>query len=392
MEKLYYDRPYVKIFEAKVTACQSLKEGFYEIILDKTAFYPEGGGQPADKGILGEAAVLDVRENTDGIIHVTDKPLKAGSVVKGMLDWERRFCHMQNHSGEHLISGIVHKQYGLDNVGFHMGKDEVTVDFNGILTEEQMEDAETKVNEIIWNNIPIMEYYPSKEELSNLDYRSKKELTGQVRIIEIPGGDVCACCGTHVMSTGEIGILKVTGMKKYKGGVRVSMVCGKMALTDYRNKQKSVSGISTLLSVKINHVLEGVEKLKQDGKKKEEKITKLWKELLERRVGDYSVTDSPLIVFENGLTSAQQLRQFCTRLYEGNRGGIVLVCSGEENMFQYAIGSRTEDMRVLSRSLNEKLNGRGGGNSLMAQGTFQAFSKDIQRAFEEETGRRRSWS
>lgn len=175
------------------------------MFLDRTAFYPEGGGQPADTGSLGEAAVLDVREKPEGIVHITDKPLKAGSRVNGIIDWERRFCHMQNHSGEHILSGIVHKHYGLDNVGFHMGKDEVTVDFNGILTMEQIEAVETEVNELIWQDIPVLESYPSKEELSLMDYRSKKELSGQVRLIEFPGGDVCACCGTHVITAGEIG-------------------------------------------------------------------------------------------------------------------------------------------------------------------------------------------
>ncbi len=155
---------------------------------------------------MGDAHVLDVRERPEGIVHITDRPLSVNSVVTGILDWERRFSHMQNHSGEHLFSGVVHKYYGYDNVGFHMGKDEVTVDFNGILTLEQAEEVEAEVNELIWQNIPVLETYPSKEELNALNYRSKKELSGQVRIIEFPGADICACCGTHVMTAGEIGI------------------------------------------------------------------------------------------------------------------------------------------------------------------------------------------
>lgn len=384
MEKLYYNRPYVKTFEAKVTGCSQGKDGTFEVLLDRTAFYPEGGGQPSDTGKLGEASVLDVREKKEGTIHVTDKPLFAGSNVIGTIEWNRRFCHMQNHSGEHLLSGIVHKHYGLDNVGFHMGKDEVTVDFNGNLTMEQLEAAETEVNELIWQNVPVLELYPSAEELSGMEYRSKKELTGQVRIIEIPGGDVCACCGTHVMNAGEIGLLKVTGMIHYKGGVRVTMLCGKLALLDYRKKLKSVSGISTLLSAKADNVLEAVDKLKEEGKKKEGRISQLSRELLERKAEEYPVSPSPLLVFEDGLDPVQ-LRQFCTMLYEGKKGEAVLVCSGEDRMFQYALGSGSKDMRVLSKALNGKLNGRGGGSPLMAQGTFQAFSEDIRKAFEEES-------
>lgn len=383
MDKLYYNRPYVKNFEGEVLDCVQGKDGFFQVLLDRTAFYPEGGGQPADMGSLGEAAVLDVRDKPEGIVHITDKPLKAGSQVIGTIDWERRFCHMQNHSGEHLLSGIVHKHYGLDNVGFHMGKDEVTVDFNGPLTLEQIEAAEMEVNELIWRDIPVLESYPSKEELSNIDYRSKKELTGQVRLIEFPGGDVCACCGTHVMTSGEIGILKVTGMIHYKGGVRVTMVCGRMAFEDYHKKQKAVSGISVLLSAKPDGVLEAVGRLKEEGFKKEGRISQLSKELLERKAADYPQMDEPLLVFDRDL-SPVQLRQFCTMLYEGKKGSVVLACSGDERAFQYALGSSQKDMRALSKALNGRLNGRGGGSALMAQGTFQAFEEEIKKAFLEE--------
>lgn len=386
MEKLYYERPYVKNFEARVLECRPGKEGVYEIILDRTAFYPEGGGQPADRGSLGEAQVLDVKERGEEILHITDRPLEAGSSIEGAVDWSRRLNHMQNHSGEHILSGIVHKHYGLDNVGFHMGKDEVTVDFNGTLTMEQIEAAEEEANEIIWRNVPILESFPSKEELSAMDYRSKKELSGQVRIIEIPGTDVCACCGTHVANTGEIGMLKVTGMTRYKGGVRVSMLCGIAAFEDYRAKQRSVTGISVLLSAKPRGILEAVEKLKAEGAAKEERISGLYEELLERRAGEYEKSSSPLAVLEDGLGPVQ-LRQLCTRLYEEEKGSIVLVCSGEEGLYQYALGSAHKDMKAFCRTLNERLEGRGGGSPLMAQGTFRASWSQIQKAFEEEAGR-----
>lgn len=395
MEKLYYEKPYVKTFEAKVLDCRPGKDGLYEVVVDRTAFYPEGGGQPADMGKLGEAAVLDVREKAEGIVHITDRQVLNGSTVTGIIDWERRFSHMQNHSGEHLLSGIVHKHYGFDNVGFHIGKDEITVDFNGVLSWDQVEAVEMEVNELIWENISIQESYPSKEELSVLDYRSKKELSGQVRIIEIPGGDVCACCGTHVITTGEIGIVKVTGLMNYKGGVRISMLCGKMALKDYRKKQKSVTGISVLLSARPDEILGAVDKMKEEGLKKEIRINQLSKELLEKKVMEYPVSDEPLLIFENGL-ALTELRQFCTMLYEENKGSIVLACSGEGDMYQYAIGSSSVDMRLLSKTINGRLNGRGGGSAKMAQGTFHAFMQDIKEVFQEELKgeikRRIEWS
>lgn len=387
MEKLYYERPYVKQFEAEVTGCIPDKDGKYLVQLSRTAFYPEGGGQPADTGTLGDAQVLDVRDRPEGIVHITDRPLPEKSVVTGILDWERRFSHMQNHSGEHLFSGVVHKYYGYDNVGFHMGKDEVTVDFNGILTLEQAEEVEAEVNELIWQNIPVLETYPSKEELNALNYRSKKELSGQVRIIEFPGADICACCGTHVMTAGEIGILKVTGLMRYKGGVRISLLCGREAFHDYRRKLKAVQGISVLLSAKPDSVLETVTKLKEDGAKKDGDVSRLTRELLTYKTAQYPFSVDPLLVFEEHLLPAQ-LRQFATMLYEEKKGNVVLVCSGEDGLYQYAAGSSDMDMREFIRQLNEKLNGRGGGNALLAQGTFQTSFQEIQKVFQEENQRR----
>lgn len=380
MEKLYYEKPYVTNFEAEVVDCRPGKNGLYEVYLNRTAFYPEGGGQPADAGRLGEAKVLDVQERSEGIVHIVDMQLLPESKLIGIIDWDRRFSHMQNHSGEHILSGIVHKQYGYDNVGFHMGKDEITVDFNGVLTWDQAEAIEEEVNNLIWKNVPINECYPSKEELFSMNYRSKKELSGQVRIIEIPNGDVCACCGTHVMNTGEIGMVKVTSLMNYKGGVRMSMLCGKLALLDYRKKMKSVSSISAILSAKPDGILDAVDKLKEEGLKKDGLIGRLSKELLERKVLEYPISEQPLAVFEDGL-SPIQLRQLCTMLYEAQKGNVVLVCSGADDMYQYAVGSSLMDMRSLSKVLNEKLSGRGGGNSLMVQGTFRASAKEIEEIF-----------
>lgn len=382
MEKLYYERPYVKEFEATVLSCRQGKEGSYEVLLDRTGFYPEGGGQPSDTGSLKDAAVSDVRERAGEIVHITDRPLRPGSRVKGVIDWEKRFILMQNHSGEHILSGIIHRRYGLDNVGFHMGKEEVTIDFNGVLTREQIAAAETEANELIYKNLPVKEDFPSKEELKALDYRSKKELTGKVRIIEIPGGDVCACCGTHVMHTGEIGLIKVTGMIHYKGGVRLYMLCGKPALADYGKRQKSIAQISGLLSVKPDKAYEAVEKLKAENAQKDGKIVQLYRELLKGRCEAYPEKNSPLAVFSNDLAPIW-VRQYCTMLYEEKKGNVVLVCSGDGNTYQYALGSSVEDMRRLSKSLNTRLNGRGGGSVLLAQGSFQASEEEIRRAFEE---------
>lgn len=380
MEKLYYRQPYVKAFEAVVTDCREGKNGRYQVMLDRTGFYPEGGGQPGDTGRLGPVKVLDVHEKAGEIIHETDGPLEAGTAVAGIIDWERRFGYMQNHSGEHIFSGLVHKKYGFDNVGFHMGSEEVTVDFNGVITAEELEEIETEVNRKIAENLPIRELYPAAGELEHMEYRSKKALTGQVRIIEIPDSDVCACCGTHVMSTGEIGIFKITGAIHYKGGIRVSMLCGMDALKDYRKKQKTVTELSVMLSAKPERVVETVEKLKNENGIKDGRINRLYQELFAARMEQFQCSQKPLAVFEEGLAPIQ-LRQYCTMLYEGGRGSVVLVCSGADGSYQYAIGSSCADMRAISKTLNKELNGRGGGSALMAQGTFQASKQAILETF-----------
>ena len=382
MEKLFYEDTYIKTFEAKVILCVPGKKAPYEVILDRTAFYPEGGGQPADHGMLGTAHVLDVHEKDGHVVHYVDEPLEEGSCVQGTIDWERRFTHMQNHSGEHLLSGLIHQHYGYDNVGFHMGQEEVTIDFNGPLTAEQVETLELEANSLIYKDVPVVITYPTPEELHNMEYRSKKELTGQVRIVEIPGGDVCACCGTHVRTTGEIGIIKVTSLMNYKGGVRMSMLCGQMALRDYEKKQKLVTRISNLLSAKPETIADAVEKLKSDSNAKDAKVNQLYQKLFQFKAESLPDREKPLLVKEEDLNPVQ-LRQYCTLLYEQGKGNVVLACSEERGVWKYAVGSATVDVRPISKKLNGALNGRGGGSNLMAQGTFQASWEEIEAAWEE---------
>jgi len=256
-EKLFYEDVYLKEFDAKVVSCVKADNGF-DVVLDKTAFFPTGGGQPCDLGGIDGKNVIDVSEK-DGIIHhITDGELAVGCTVHGKIDWDRRFMLMQNHSGEHLLSGIVHYRHGLNNVGYHMGTDFITVDFDGILTDEQIESAEAAVNEIIAKNIEILIKYPSEEELKMLEYRSKKELTGQIRIVETPGIDVCACCGTHVVKTGEIELMKVVSHMKYKSGVRLFILSGKRAFEDYKRKNNDIYKLSAMLSRKPEEVTDGV--------------------------------------------------------------------------------------------------------------------------------------
>ena len=385
--RLYYATPYVKTFMCTVISCTKNKKGTWDTILNQPAFYPEGGGQPSDTGALNGVKVLHVSEKGEEIIHELEAPLEEGVLAEGVIDWQKRYDNMQQHTGEHIFSGLVHKHFGYDNVGFHMGTDEVTVDFNGVLTQEQLDELEDEANQLIYDNVPVKVFYPSKEELEELDYRSKKELTGLVRIVEIPGGDICACCGTHVETTGEVGLIKLRTMINYKGGVRISMLCGRRALMDYRERLKDEIRISNLLSAKLALVPDAVEKMKNESQVKDLAFGRLWQQLLEKKAESYPESTEVLAVFEEGL-SPVQLRQLATMLYEKGKGKIVGVFSGneDEQVYQYALGSSQADMRKLSKAMNGALNGRGGGSNLMAQGTFKAAESAIRETLMQEAG------
>lgn len=366
-----------------MVSCEKSKNG-YLVELEETAFYPEGGGQPSDIGMLENVRVIDVHEREGRIVHTTDGPLTPGQTVHGEIDWRRRFDHMQNHSGEHVLSGLIHERFGYDNVGFHMGNDVVTIDFNGLIEEEELAQLEAAANEIVYRNVPLEIRFPEQEELDAMEYRSKKELQGQVRIVTVPGADVCACCGTHVRRTGEIGIIKTLGMIHYKGGVRISMLCGRRALELFALRQRQVTAISNLLSAKPEQVTEAVERIKAECGEKEGRLSALYGQMLKQKAAEYPQSEARLCVFEPDLTPVQ-VRQYCNLLVEGGKGAVVLVCSGEDREgYKYVVGSQKADMREESKRLNKLLNGRGGGSMPMAQGSFLSTREQIEDAFMQE--------
>lgn len=276
--KLYEADPYLGEFTAVVEKCIS-EAGIFKVALNQTAFYPEGGGQPADTGILGEARVVDVQESGGIIWHTVTQLLEPGREVTGSIDFERRFSLMQNHSGEHIVSGIITKKYGCSNVGFHMGTDGITMDFDCVLTEEQLAEVELEANSVVLDDVPIRAYYPSSEELKELEYRSKKALSGAVRIVEVEGCDRCACCGTHVSHTGEIRLIKFLRLQNYKGGVRITMLCGERAFEDYCVKHDKLTAAARLLSVKPEQVEESVVRLKEKNIELKRELNQLRKQL-----------------------------------------------------------------------------------------------------------------
>lgn len=375
MNELFYREPYTKEFDAKVLACRKV-EAHYEIVLSDTAFYPEGGGQPADTGKIGSVPVYDVKRKETGIVHYTEAPLEEGAVIHCQIDWENRFDHMQAHSGEHLVSGLVHHKYGYENVGFHMGE-MIQVDFDGALSFAQMREIEDAANAVIWKNEPIAVTYPSKEELEHLEYRSKKELTGKVRIVTIPDGDVCACCGTHTAYTGEIGMVRVLSCEKHKNGTRIQMLAGRRALQYDQQIFDQDHQISAMLSAKMLATSDAVKGLQQQLLDQKYQNGALRKELMVHKLNAFA-EDLPLAVDveENGI-DREAMRCLAVDLVEKKNARVAAVLSNEKDHFGYVILSHTVDLKDYSRMLNETLHGQGGGTSDILQGNFVSPLEDI---------------
>ncbi len=367
-EKLFYQDSHMRNFRAVVESCE--KEGEeYEAVLNRTAFFPEGGGQYADTGVIDKVPVVDVKEREGVIFHRVKRPLAVGKQVEGFIDWEERFSKMQQHSGEHIVSGLVHSHFGYDNVGFHMGRDAITMDFNGILTKAQLKEIEKEANEAVVKNLEIQVLYPSKEELSQIAYRSKIEIEGQVRIVVVPGYDTCACCAPHVKRTGEIGLIKLTGLQNYKGGVRVSMLCGFRALADYEEKAESVKRLSVMLSAKENEVAEEVQRLKEELTAQKGKLARLEGKLLEQKVGELEKNQKLVVLFESDL-AGNAPRELVNRiLCKGTEIAAVFAGTPADG-YRYVVGSKTLDVRPFAKRLNERFQGRGGGKPEMVQGSI----------------------
>ena len=381
--KLYDQDSHLAAFTAALLSCAPAQDGRYHILLDQTAFFPEGGGQPADTGTLtaGETAVhvLDVQETPEGILHLTDGPLPEGP-VRGAIDWDKRFGRMQCHSGEHIVSGLAHSKFGCTNVGFHMGEDEVILDFDKELTAGQIQELEDEANKIIWTNRPVTAEYPDPAVLKDLEYRSKLDLTENVRIVTIEGVDVCACCAPHVNLTGEIGLVKLTAFMRHRGGVRIWMVAGKQALTDYQAKHESVAAISAALSVKQPQVAQGVERLKQVLADTEFALTGAKRALAAEKIKALPQTDGNLCLFEEGL-DANTLRSLVNAGME-KCGGICAAFTGsDESGYRFVMGSRTVDLRAESKTICGALGGKGGGQPSMIQGSVPAKRAEIEAYF-----------
>ena len=418
-EKIYYSDVYCKEFDATVLACRERKNG-YEVVLDRTAFYPEGGGQPGDRGVLvlreacsasceaereqmicsvsGEAEceqmtcsssceveketilVRDTHEKGEEILHYTDVFVAPGTKVTGKIDWDFRFDLMQNHSGEHIVIGLIHEKFGYNNVGFHMGSDMLTIDLDGEFSLEDMQEFERRANAIVWENRPVDIKVYSEEEVKAVEYRSKKELHGMVRIVTFPGADTCACCGTHVTHTGEIGLIKLISLQKFKGGMRMEMLCGKRAVEYVNQICQQNHQISVALSAKPKETAAAVLRLKDAEMKSSFRVVAMENEILAAKAESLKGAGDVLL-FEEGLTP-DSVRKLAVAVMETCGGRCAVFSGDDENGYKYALGETDGDLRALVKEMNGKLNGRGGGKPFFAQGSVNAARSEIEAFFD----------
>ena len=376
--KLYYENCHLARFEAKVLSCEETSKG-YAVILDATAFYPEGGGQAGDTGTLNGIPVLDTREQGEAVVHICQAPLAVGETVEGILDYDRRFDLMQQHSGEHIVSGIINRRFGYHNVGFHMGSDVITIDFDGVLTMEDLPAIEAEVNRAVWANTPIRCWIPSREELPNVFYRTKRELPWPVRIVEIPGSDSCACCGVHVERTGEIGLVKLISAIPCRGGTRMEMACGRRALAILNHAFDQNRQVSQAFSAQITETGAAARRMNEVLAEQKYRIAGLEKQIF-LTVAEGYTGKGDVVHFEEGLDSTA-VRELADAIAE-TCGGAAAVFSGKDGEgYAFCLVTREGDLRQHCKDMNKALNGRGGGKPNFQQGRVQAAKAEIEAFF-----------
>ena len=380
-EKLYYADPFLKTFTATVLDCQPGKNGFV-VTLDRTAFYPEGGGQPADQGTLDGAAVTDVHEKNGVVLHNVDSAVEIGKTVTGVIDWARRFDHMQQHSGEHICSGLICGRCHCDNVGFHMGTDMVTIDFNADIPWEELLEIEAQANQYIYEDHPIDIQFHRGAELDAIDYRSKKPLEGDVRIVAFPGADCCACCGTHVLRSGQVGLVKFLSVQKFREGVRIELLCGKRALNYLARTWEQAKTIGQRLSVKPVDAAAAVERLENELSAAKLRCAQL-EESVFAAIAQEQAGKGDVLLFQPPMKpdSVRKLADAAAKTC----GGLAAVFAGEGIHYAYALGRADgQDISAQVKAMNAALHGRGGGRNGFAQGSVEAEQNAIEAFFKED--------
>jgi len=376
--KLYYENCMLNTFTATVTGCNQTEKGWL-VTLDATAFYPEGGGQACDLGTLDDAAVLDVREKDGNVVHLCDRPLEVGKAVTGNIDWARRFDLMQQHTGEHILSGLIHAKYGYHNVGFHIGKETVEVDFDGPISTDELALLEQQANRAVWENLSVHCWYPSPEELPTVGYRSKRELPWPVRIVDVPDYDKCACCGVHVAHTGQVGMIKILSCVKFHQGIRLEMVCGKRALDYLSRIYEQNRQVSQAFSAKVLETGEAARRMNEQLAAEKFRAAGLEKQVFRSIAAGYAGKGN-VVHFEDNLTSSS-LRELADAIADTCGGVAAVFTPQDETRYSMCLICKNGDVKELGTALAKALNGRGGGKPGSFQGNVAATRKEIEAFF-----------
>ncbi len=382
--KLYDGFPYESEFDAKVIEIGNDKNGSY-IVLDRTLFFPEEGGQSCDKGTINNVNVLCVKICGDAIFHYVEKPFSIGENVHGKIDFTHRFHNMQMHSAEHILSGLIFERYHFNNVGFHLSDNSATMDYDGVLANDEICALEREVNELIYKGRKIVAGYPSKDELATLNYRSKKELSGPIRIVTIEGIDVCACCAPHVEDIREIGIFKIISCENYKGGVRLNYLAGYRAY-EYLSKTLNDSlSVSRLMSVKQGEEVPAVEKALDELSSLRFEVVKLRETVLEKEIeASFDNSETGVFVAE---ADCIKLKSFAMlKLHKLYPGVCAFFCGNDSEGYKYIVesGNNGSDAETYVKALAEKFNAKGGGRNGSFQGSVSLTKADVCAMFEKQ--------
>ena len=376
--KLFYADTGLREFCATVVDCFESKKGF-EIELDRTAFYPEGGGQAADRGTLNGIQVLHVHEDGERVLHLMEKPLSVGAQVAGVIDYDHRFDLMQQHTGEHIVSGIINARYGHHNVGFHMGWDSITIDFDGMIPAGDLAEIERLANDAVYRNIPTHIWTPEPEELPNVPYRTKRELPWPVRIVQVPGYDSCACCGLHVARTGEIGLIKLFSMVKFRQGVRIEMLCGKRAFDFLSRSHEQNKLVSGAFSAKILETGEAAKKMNELLEAQKRRIGEL-ETVLFRAIAEGCTGKGDTLLIRENLDSVG-VRKLADLVADHCGGTAAVFSAAEAGGYSYCLIRKGGDLRAFNKEMTSALDGRGGGKGDCQMGTVRCTEESILKHF-----------
>ena len=382
-QKLYEACGSLFAFDATVLSCEPAEEGHYAVVLDRTAFFPEGGGQYADTGKLGGVRVLDVQIRGERLLHYTDAPLGAGDFVRGELDADKRYVRMQHHTGEHILSGLIHRAYGYENVGFHLSDEEMTMDVSGPLSEAQLRELEVAANRVVWENHAVTAAYPDPTALAALSYRSKLELTENVRIVTIEGVDACACCAPHVARSGEVGLIRIAQSINYKGGVRLWVVCGERALRLWHTEHDALDAIARSFSASRDEALQSVLRLQKESGELRGELAQCRRELLLGRVRQAAADGERHLLLFDGGSDANAMRYAAEQGAMLCDGACAVFSSELQGSVRYVCISDHIALREISKRLHATLGGRGGGSDRMIQGSVPCDESAIRAFFAE---------